>query len=565
MANKSKKKHIDSISFYPHKKDRHVTFDWASVAMHMLHAPESGKYIKESTPISMQCTGIYYDKSGYYVSFGNDKKIYHITKENGKLVRNINADLPETVTSMGDDWGSKLSQEITDYIMHIEAAEWQCNMWVNKMYNEVLSILNIFNPKHVTIALEGRNTWRHDVYNEYYSREGKVKYLVCDNLYSVRYDLKEILLVTDGNNNITNVVDKGRRASKVKNIISGKIEYESIVGDSQFTELDEVPRYILDYSVDNIIPTYKGNRKKTEWEFAFSKSEWGTIRDECAKSITKYINANVVQHDKCEGDDIVHLSIKEYMETYSDTILVTRDSDMNQLLDEKRLAIYNHHDRCMQPRLDSHSYLMCKILSGDTADNIPGMILPGKTSKIADGKAPALFESCEYNPYKVAEDEGWVDQFLRNKKLIDLSEVPVEIIAEVKPLFNNTAWLKSTTTFDYALNNMCMNRITKMIDMGFYCFNEGDTEFKGKKYESVILASQLNNPDNMSITSTYNQHQNQEWVGAQAAPPTNQWITNGNPAESPVGDGAWSTNTEDAWVTNGNPAPIENEWGNDVW
>jgi hypothetical protein len=308
----SNKKDIrDSIKHYPYSTNRHLVFDWASLAMHMLHAPENGTYIKDLSPLQMQCTSLSYNKDGYYVSYGNNEKVYHITKTD-KLNREIIYELPSDVTLLSSDWHSKLSKDVIDYIMHIEAAEWQCNIWFSKMLGEVINIIKIFNPRDITIALEGKNTWRHDVYNEFYSRPGKITYQVCDNLYIMKYDLKEILLVTEGSD-ITNIVDKSRKANKAKGIINGKKEFESITSGKEFTSIDkkDLPKFIYDYCNDRLVPTYKGNRKSKDWEFAFTKSEWAFIRDESAKVISKYFRSFAIKHDRCEGDDIVHLAIKK--------------------------------------------------------------------------------------------------------------------------------------------------------------------------------------------------------------------------------------------------------------
>lgn len=87
---------------------------------------------------------------------------------------------------------------------------------------------------------------------------------------------------------------------------------------------------------------------------------------------TKY-NSKIVKHYCSEADDIVFNMTKEYYNKYANIFIVASDTDYLQicnnkidLIDTKMNSIRNKH----LVNINNKKYLVKKILSGDTADNI---------------------------------------------------------------------------------------------------------------------------------------------------------------------------------------------------
>ena len=539
MTDNTKPKY-DSLRHYTYSDNRLLVFDWASLAMHILHAPDKGVFIKDMSPMGgYSFDGVAYDKTGYYVRYGNT--IYQLTKKGNVINRSIVDSTPEQLTSLDETTTRALIDKLPQEFANMEVAQFQATIWMSKMLEEVINIVQIFNPRDVVIALEGYDNWRHGVYDEYYKLPGKVTLEKSDTMVIVKYDLAEIMLVMDGDN-IVETINKGSRANKEKNIISGKIRFNERYETEKFSvvEFTDILPELSTYIWKDVVPKYKGNRKKTEWTHAFNKSEWNNIRNNCAKALSNYMNVKVAQDDKCEGDDIANVAIRENINNYKDMVLVTRDSDMNQLLDIKNLAIYNHVERSVLSELEAHDYLNCKILGGDSGDNIPGMLVNykyssktksfnmtpiSKVSSIASGKANPLYEGCGFNPYQKSVDDNWNDQFERNRTLIDLSRLPKELYFALVDKIKIDGWEKHNV--NYSFSEKVVEKLQFLFDRGYYILHEGKVEFTGKRYDSPITASQMTS-SNINVINN----------------------SNGNAPvmEAPIDDVGWNVSTDgDSW------------------
>jgi 5'-3' exonuclease len=183
-----------------------------------------------------------------------------------------------------------------------------------------------------------------------------------------------------------------------------------------------------------VLPSYKGKRGSSPWEFSVDKKYWQAYKDEYAKELAPFFRAKAVKCDVAEGDDMIYASVKKYAGDYDDVIVITRDSDMSQI-DVKNLKIFNHTSETFVECAYPQAYLAAKVLSGDTSDNIRGMafvdaktgeLKPSKANGVSEKEAVMLMENCP-NIYAVADANGWADQYMRNRTLIDLSMVPRDV------------------------------------------------------------------------------------------------------------------------------------------
>lgn len=140
----------------------------------------------------------------------------------------------------------------------------------------------------------------------------------------------------------------------------------------------------------------------------------------------------LVMIERLEADDVVYL-MKGALQTAGYTgsiIVITNDNDYLQLLDTQT-RLFNMNPKkndlsersCGDPRMD----LRIKMIMGDKVDNIPAMhggIGPKIAKKLAQLDEPA-FE-------KYLQQKNCKEAFLRNKKVIDFSEIPDQYVCEFK-------------------------------------------------------------------------------------------------------------------------------------
>lgn len=130
-----------------------------------------------------------------------------------------------------------------------------------------------------------------------------------------------------------------------------------------------------------------------------------------------------------EGDDIIATYVKHFSSLH-ECVIVSNDKDFPQLLSRPNVKIWNQHKRSFVKEADPETYLLVKILVGDKSDNIPNV-------KYGIGEATAMkYINCvsgAKGKYLDGLDGLWknhpeaYDQFLLNKSLIDMGQIPSEI------------------------------------------------------------------------------------------------------------------------------------------
>ena len=310
-------------------------------------------------------------------------------------------------------------------------AEGEIELWRCKMITRILHYVSLFNPRHVIFALEGKAAWRRKFVEDYYSEHSEVYwnkseyYVMSDNLlYMVQKASDDGFAVT-------------KMDLKILPDLSGL----------KHRKLGEMPekqqRMFWDIRTPTgtpILPSYKGQRKAKPWLFSIDKKVWAAYREQFAKELAPLFRAKAVQCIHAEGDDVIYASVMKYAGESDDVIVITRDSD-----NINGIAFVNQKD---------------------------GKYKPDKKTQISDGGATALLEACP-NIYTTAKENGWVDQYDRNRTLIDLSRVPddvkKEIAAEMDKPYPELGGFERLDFWD--IPDAVQRLYTSLQGVGFYAVN----------------------------------------------------------------------------------------------
>ena len=349
-------------------------------------------------------------------------------------------------------------------------AEGEIELWRTKMITKILDYVALFNPRHLIFALEGKAAWRRKFVEDYYGEHATVYwnsseyYVASDNyLYMVRKASGDGYAVTK------------LKPSDVDSLAELRHRPLKDMPDKQRRMLWD----IRTPAGTPILPSYKGQRTAKPWTFMVEKKVWAEYREQFAKELAPVFRARAVQCIHAEGDDIIYASVQKYAGECDDVIVVTRDSDMAQIKNSN-VRLFNHQTDTFIVKDDPEKYLDWKVLCGDSSDNINGMAFvdkktgkwkPGKRDQISDAGATILLEACP-NIYQTAKDNGWADQYMRNRTLIDLSRVPDEVKKEIAfeldmPEPESPAGLER---FDFwNVPDQAMRTYLTVQSTGFYC------------------------------------------------------------------------------------------------
>ncbi len=204
--------------------------------------------------------------------------------------------------------------------------------------------------------------------------------------------------------------------------------------------------------LSSIVPEYKGNRKTGKWPFETSKAEFKELGVKIGYNLGATIGAKVVQVPHAEGDDIVHFA--SYLWPDRTKIICSIDQDLHQVLSFGQDVQYWDVGKKIwvdkeipKVRFD----LLCKILGGDSADNICGCSLAGAGSTfptvswedngaVKDGKNTVKWVRNALDAtggdigavYRLLDKEADLPSFERNLNLVYMPNVPGEVAASIR-------------------------------------------------------------------------------------------------------------------------------------
>jgi 5'-3' exonuclease len=182
----------------------------------------------------------------------------------------------------------------------------------------------------------------------------------------------------------------------------------------------------------DIYPYYKANRKKYRDE---SKLDWNHIYyiiDIIIKELREYFPYIVLQEDLAEADDIIATLCYNVNE---EILIISGDKDFGQLHCHK-VKQYAPVQKKFVHVDNPTEFLLEHIIRGDSGDGIPNILSPDKTfveglrqKKITENR----YLNIKQNLKDVDSlfDNELKRNYIRNKKMVDLKEIPDEISGKI--------------------------------------------------------------------------------------------------------------------------------------
>lgn len=187
-------------------------------------------------------------------------------------------------------------------------------------------------------------------------------------------------------------------------------------------------------------PYYKYSRKKSredsplDWDMIFKSLS--TIQQE----LREYMPYKVVAVPQCEADDIIAVLSNYISENEpvfqgidfepQDILILSRDKDFKQLQKSRHIKQWSPIDKKWIRETDPESFLLEQIIRGDTGDGVPNMLSDDDSFVLKKRQKPVretFIESIKENGVPLEHKA----KFDRNKKLIDLSQIPDEIKSKI--------------------------------------------------------------------------------------------------------------------------------------
>lgn len=207
-------------------------------------------------------------------------------------------------------------------------------------------------------------------------------------------------------------------------------------------------------------PYYKANRKKTrdksemDWNAIFQALN--SIRDE----LKTFFPYKVIQVETCEADDIIGVIAHEEgteLNMGEPILILSGDKDYIQLHKYANVKQYDPVRKRWISNANPEKYLAEHIIKGDAGDGIPNVLSVDNAFVMGIRQRPITQKRlAEWADINNMNDEV-KRNYMRNKALIDLSEVPKGMKEEILSIWNEENGKDRSQLLNYFIKNKLRN------------------------------------------------------------------------------------------------------------
>ena len=213
-------------------------------------------------------------------------------------------------------------------------------------------------------------------------------------------------------------------------------------------------------------PEYKAHRRKNRDE---SSQDWTeifrilhTVRDE----IRDYLPYKVIHMEGVEADDIIGTLTLQTQEFGMDepVMIVSSDKDFIQLQKFKNVKQFSPIQKKLVTDDNPRTYLFNHIMRGDSGDGIPNVLSADDTFVSENQQTPLRQKRIDEwlensdNLREVMDDDIYRN-YQRNKKLIDLTDIPEDVAQSIINNFNGQTKTPNMRVLNYLIKKRCNNLI----------------------------------------------------------------------------------------------------------
>ena len=207
-------------------------------------------------------------------------------------------------------------------------------------------------------------------------------------------------------------------------------------------------------------PYYKANRKKTrdksemDWNAIFQALN--SIRDE----LKEFFPYKVIQVESCEADDIIGVITHEEgteLNMGEPILILSGDKDYIQLHKYANVKQYDPTRKRWISNANPEKYLAEHIIKGDAGDGIPNVLSVDNAFVMGIRQRPITQKRlAEWADINNMDDEV-KRNYMRNKALIDLNEVPQSMKEEILSIWNEENGKDRSQLLNYFIKNKLRN------------------------------------------------------------------------------------------------------------
>lgn len=208
-------------------------------------------------------------------------------------------------------------------------------------------------------------------------------------------------------------------------------------------------------------PYYKANRKKARTESELDWSAIFTALNKIRDEIKAFFPYRVIQIETAEADDIIGTIVHQEgvdLNNGSEQILIlSGDKDYIQLHKYANVKQYDPTRKRWVTHSSPEKYLYEHIIKGDVGDGVPNILSSDNCLVVGERQRPITKKRLEtWQDINMMEDEV-KRNYMRNKSLIDLEQIPQHIKDQVLDIWNSENMNDRSQLLNYFIKNKLRN------------------------------------------------------------------------------------------------------------
>lgn len=209
-------------------------------------------------------------------------------------------------------------------------------------------------------------------------------------------------------------------------------------------------------------PNYKYKRREGREESTMDWDEIFRIVNLVREELREHFPYKVIHVQKAEADDIIGTLTLETQEFGKDepVMIVSADKDFVQLHKFNNVRQYSPMIKKFVTEKNPRTFLLEHIFKGDSGDGVPNVLSPDNT----------FVDGVRQSPVTKKKIESWIDgidnletlmdsdtyrNYMRNKKLIDLTETPDPVKQEIINTYNEQKLAHKSRVLNFLIKKRC--------------------------------------------------------------------------------------------------------------
>ena len=217
----------------------------------------------------------------------------------------------------------------------------------------------------------------------------------------------------------------------------------------------------------DVFPYYKANRKKSRDASELDWSAIFTSLNKIRSELREFFPYRLIQIETAEADDVIAVIVQQEgteLNTGEPILILSGDKDYIQLHKYANVKQYDPTRKRWITHSSPEKYLYEHIIRGDSGDGVPNILSPDNCLVIGQRQRPITKKRLEELQDINTMDEETKRNYMRNKAMIDLEQIPSYISEQISEAWNAEENRNRSQLLNYFIKNKLKHLMESISD-----------------------------------------------------------------------------------------------------